>query len=137
MISRNKANSILSTQIFPSTTYIGLGSQAVSESNRTANGDFSFSEISATGYKRARVSGMKTQDGKIYNDATIFFEEITSSTTAYSFALYTSQTGGTPYLIGNLTTSVSINGTPTTGCIPIFRQGKLVVSLDQNDLSVT
>lgn len=66
-------------------------------------------------------------NGKITNTQIIYFPEATDSWgTVTHFGLFTSASGGTPFLWGALSEPVNI----PAGYVPLFRVGKLAISIE-------
>ena len=118
-----KANSILDG-LFSTSTYIALSTTAPTD----AGGNVT-EPSTANGYKRMQATAMgKASNKQITNTDIIFFPESlnTGWGTITHFALYSAQTGGTPYYYGQLTTPVEV----PAGYVPIFRAGALTIGLD-------
>lgn len=115
-----------------STCFIGL------LKNITASGDtVSFIEPDASaGYGRTQIgyyqnsAGLlmgKPKSGKVTNSQIIYLPEATADWgTITHFALFTSATGGTPFLWGALSDPVNV----PSGYVPLFRVGKLSISIE-------
>ena len=124
--TRTKANSILN-DMFP--CYIALSTTEPDE-----NGGNVTEPASSTGYTRMQITVMGTaSDGQISNsNGTIFFPEAESSWgTITHFALYTTQSGNTPFYTGALTSAVTV----PAEYIPIFRKNSFIIGLDKDELT--
>ena len=66
-------------------------------------------------------------NGKTINKQIVYFPEATADWgTVTHFGLFTSASGGTPFLWGALSEPVNI----PSGYVPLFRSGKLSISID-------
>ena len=66
-------------------------------------------------------------NGKTLNKQIIYFPEATADWgTVTHFGLFTSATGGTPFLWGALSDPVNI----PSGYVPLFRAGKLSIGIE-------
>lgn len=110
-----------------STCYIGL---LKSVSNGAVEPD------TTAGYGRTQLGNYQNgagqlmgspTNGKIVNNQIIYFPEATGDWgTVTHFGLFTSASGGTPFLWGALSEPVNI----PSGYVPLFRVGKLSISID-------
>ena len=110
-----------------STCYIGL---LKSVSNGAVEPDIS------AGYGRTQLGNYQNiagqlmgspTNGKIMNNQIIYFPEATDDWgTVTHFGLFTSASGGTPFLWGALSEPVNI----PAGYVPLFRVGKLSISIE-------
>lgn len=133
MIVRSKANVILKS-LFPNSTtestYIALSTTEPNE-----NGGNVTEPASDTGYKRMKLTVMgEPKDGQIQNEDIIFFPESLGNGwgTITHFALYSTQSGGTPYYVGALNSAVQV----PAGYIPIFRANAFIIGLDKEELDI-
>lgn len=125
MIIRSKANTILDSLFRGSGIYIGLSTTEPNE-----NGGNFTEPSTANGYKRSKLDVMTSaSDGQTQNSDIIFFALSREAGwgTITHFGVFTTQTGGTPYYTGELTTAVQI----PAGYIPIFDIGALKIGLDK------
>ena len=109
------------------TCYIGL---LKSVSNGAVEPDV------AAGYGRTLLGYWQNQagwlmeeptNGKTTNKQIVYFPEATADWgTVTHFGLFTSASGGTPFLWGALSEPVNI----PSGYVPLFRAGKLSISID-------
>ncbi|MCD8004637.1 MAG: hypothetical protein LUE91_03150 [Oscillospiraceae bacterium] len=73
----------------------------------------------------------------IYNSTEIKFPEASTdwidtdgnSTLGY-FGLFSSASGGTPFFVGELTSSITVSGTDSEGKIAIIRAGELIIKIN-------
>ena len=105
------------TNVIKSTTQIGL---------LDSNGN----ELSGNGYQRHAIGNLDTsKPGQIANSEIIFMFESTGAIgTATQFALFN---GSTKIFVGDLTTSLSING---EGYVPLVRAHELIIGLDVSSI---
>ncbi len=111
-----------------STCFIGL--------LKSVGGNGATEPDASTGYGRTQIGNYQNgagqlmgtpTSGKITNSQIIYFPEATSDWgTVTHFGLFTSATGGTPFLWGALSDSVNI----PSGYVPLFRVGKLSISIE-------
>lgn len=134
MIVRSRANQILNS-LFPNSdkeghTYIGLSTTTPTETGSN------FTEPSAAnGYERISITVMGAAfDGQISNNKIITFPLIKNNSwgTVTHFGLFSSETGGTPYLFGEVNTPVEL----PVGYLACFDAKGLIVGLDKTSLDV-
>ena len=106
--------------------------------NITASGDtVSFVEPeTANGYGRTQIGQYQNsagflmgtpKSGKVTNSQIVYLPEATADWgTVTHFALFSTATGGTPFLWGALTDPVNV----PSGYVPLFRVGKLSISIE-------
>ena len=116
-----------------STCFIGLLKSITTSSE---NGTIFLEPETSAGYGRTQIGNYQNgqgqlmgtpSGGKITNSQIVYFPEATADWgTVNYFALYTSASGGTPFLWGALSEPVSI----PSGYVPLFRVGKLSISIE-------
>ena len=121
-----RASKILTDNI-KSTTYIGLSSTVPNKDGSN------FTEpASSTGYRRAQIGTLNTsKSAQIANDDIIFvFEALADCGSFTHVGLFDKDTGGTPFLVGALTSAITVG----SGYVPLIRAKKLVIGLDKEAL---
>ncbi|MGN0735203.1 MAG: hypothetical protein ACI4LP_05220 [Anaerovoracaceae bacterium] len=116
-----------------STCFIGLLKSITTSSE---NGTIFLEPETSAGYGRTQLGQYQNEpgqlmgaptNGKITNRQIVYFPEATADWgTVNYFALYTSASGGSPFLWGALSEPVNI----PSGYVPLFRVGKLVISIE-------
>lgn len=134
MIVRSRANQILNS-LFPNSdkegyTYIGLSTTTPTETGTN------FTEPSAAnGYERIKISVMgAASDAQISNNKIITFPLIKNNSwgTVSHFGLFSSESGGTPYLFGAINTPVEL----PVGYLACLDAKKLIIGLDKTSLDL-
>lgn len=124
----SQATNILKS-VIPSTTYIGLSTTTPT----AAGGNFSEPDPATTGYARAKFGDQDTsKSAQIANAAIIFFNETLAAYGEVThFGLFSSASADTPFFIGELNPSVTIDDKEY---VPIFRKHQLIIGLDKDVL---
>ena len=108
-------------------SYVLVGGESVFDSHELDGAGYSRMLIGAAQTASAQVMTDADENGTSVNATTIFFPEAEEDWgTVTHFALFNSDSGGTPHLWGELTSAVTINA----GYVPIFKPGSLSITLN-------
>ena len=122
----DKASNILQSAI-TSSTYVGLSSTTPTKTGSN------FTELpTALGYKRAQLGSTNTtKKAQIANNEIIFFfVALGDMGSATHLGLFSSASGGLPFLVAELESPLTI----TENYVPLIREHKLIIGLDIDQL---